>query len=64
MQYCSIVPKEVVEKYGKDFRRHPCGTGPFQFVAWEEGQALILKKNQYYFEKDSCRKTIALSRWN
>ncbi|MDP4284010.1 MAG: ABC transporter substrate-binding protein [Bacteroidota bacterium] len=53
MQYCSIVPKEVVQKYGKDFRRHPCGTGPFQFVAWEEGQALILKKNPLYFEKDS-----------
>jgi oligopeptide transport system substrate-binding protein len=54
MQYCSIIPKEVVEKYGKDFRRHPCGTGPFQFVAWEEGQALILKKNPEYFEKDSA----------
>src|SRR5665213_1895955 len=53
MQYCSIIPHEVVEKYGKDFRRHPCGTGPFQFVAWEEGQALILKKNPNYFEKDS-----------
>ena len=53
MQYCSIVPKEVVDKYGKDFRRHPCGTGPFQFVAWEEGQALIMKKNPLYFEKDS-----------
>jgi oligopeptide transport system substrate-binding protein len=54
MQYCSIIPKEVVEKYGKNFRRHPCGTGPFQFVAWEEGQALILKKNPEYFEKDSA----------
>ncbi|HUS02514.1 MAG TPA: ABC transporter substrate-binding protein [Chitinophagaceae bacterium] len=53
MQYCSIVPHEVVEKYGKDFRRHPCGTGPFQFIAWEEGQALILSKNKNYFEKDS-----------
>lgn len=53
MQYCSIVPHEAVEKYKKDFRRHPCGTGPFQFVAWEEGQALIMKKNQNYFEKDS-----------
>lgn len=53
MQYCSIVPHEAVEKYKKDFRRHPCGTGPFQFVAWEEGQALIMKKNPNYFEKDS-----------
>ena len=53
MQYCSIVPKEAVEKYGNEFRRHPVGTGPFQFVGWEEGQALILKKNDHYFERDS-----------
>lgn len=58
MQYCSVVPKEVVEKYGKDFRRHPCGTGPFQYIAWEEGQALILKKNPQYFEKDSLGKRL------
>jgi peptide/nickel transport system substrate-binding protein len=43
--------KEVVEKYGSDFRSHPCGTGPFQFVAWEEGLALIFRKNENYFEK-------------
>ena len=54
MQYCSIIPKEAVEKYGMDFRQHPVGTGPFAFVAWEEGQALILKKNKNYFEKDSA----------
>jgi len=53
MQYCSIVAKEAVEKYGNDFRRHPVGTGPFQFVAWEEGQALVMKKNDHYFERDS-----------
>lgn len=53
MQYCSIVPKEAVEKYGSSFRSHPVGTGPFAFVAWEEGQALVLKKNNHYFEKDS-----------
>lgn len=52
MQYCSIVPKEAVEKYKTDFRRHPVGTGPFRLVAWEEGQALILKKNDRYFERD------------
>ena len=51
--YCSIVPKEVVEKWGKDFRSHPCGTGPFQFKSWEEGQALILLKNEKYFETEN-----------
>ena len=58
MQYCSIVSKEAVEKYGNDFRRHPVGTGPFQFVAWEEGQALILRKNEHYFEKDAGGKSL------
>ncbi|MEI6586825.1 MAG: ABC transporter substrate-binding protein [Sediminibacterium sp.] len=57
-QYCSIVPKEVVEKYGKDFRRHPCGTGPFQFQSWDEGQALILHKNEQYFEQDGSAKRL------
>ncbi|HET6993823.1 MAG TPA: ABC transporter substrate-binding protein, partial [Chitinophagaceae bacterium] len=54
MQYCSVVPKEAIEKYGNDFRRHPVGSGPFRFVAWEEGQALVLAKNENYFERDSA----------
>ena len=58
MQYCSIVPHEAIEKYGTDFRRHAVGTGPFQFVAWEEGQALIMKKNPNYFERDAHGKQL------
>ena len=53
MQYCSIVPKEVVNKYGKDFRRHPCGTGPFTLTSWDEGEAMIFHKNAHYWERDS-----------
>lgn len=52
MQYCSVVPREAIIKYDKDFRRHPVGTGTFRFGQWEEGQALILYKNEHYFEKD------------
>ena len=58
MQYCSIVPPEAVEKYGGEFRRHPVGTGPFSFVAWEEGQALVLRRNENYFERDSTGKRL------
>jgi ABC-type dipeptide transport system, periplasmic component len=54
MQYCSIVPHEVVKKYGNDFRSHPCGTGPFKLLTWEEGQAMIMAKNEKYFERDSA----------
>ena len=52
MKYCSVVPKEVVEQYGKDFRTHPVGTGPFKFQIWEEGVKLVLRKNPDYFETD------------
>jgi peptide/nickel transport system substrate-binding protein len=52
MKYCSVVPKEVVEHYGKDFRKHPVGTGPFQFQLWQEGVKLVLRKNPDYFECD------------
>ena len=52
MQYCSIVPKEAVEKYGSDFRSHPVGTGPFEMITWIEGQTLLFKKNERYFETD------------
>ncbi len=58
MQYCSIVLKEAVEKYKDDFRRHPVGTGPFSFVAWEEGQAMVMKRNNHYFERDSTGKSL------
>ncbi len=51
--YCSVIPKEAVEKYGNNFRSNPVGSGPFQFKVWEEGQALILTKNKNYFEIDS-----------
>lgn len=54
MKYCSVVPKEVVEKYGKDFRKHPVGTGPFQIKMWEEGVKLVMRKNPDYFERDSA----------
>jgi peptide/nickel transport system substrate-binding protein len=52
MPYCSIVPKEAIEQYGADFRKHPVGTGPFCLLKWQEGERLVLKKNLHYFEKD------------
>jgi len=52
MQYCSVIPHEIVEHYGRDFRNHPIGTGPFKFKMWREGVKLIFVKNENYFEKD------------
>jgi len=53
MQYCSVVPYEIIDQYGKDFRNHPIGTGPFKFKMWEEGVKLVLTKNENYFERDN-----------
>lgn len=52
MKYCSVVPKEIVEHYGNDFRANPIGTGPFQFKRWEENIKLVFRKNPNYHEKD------------
>ncbi|WMI67122.1 ABC transporter substrate-binding protein [Aestuariibaculum sp. YM273] len=52
MKYCSVVPEEIVELYGSDFRSNPIGTGPFKFKRWEENIKLIFRKNENYFEKD------------
>jgi ABC-type transport system substrate-binding protein len=54
MQYCSVVPRESVEYYGQDFRKHPVGTGPFKFQFWKENVRLVLLKNPDYFEQDSA----------
>ena len=51
MQYCSVVPKEVVEN--GNFNKHPVGTGPFKFQIWKDGVKLVLRKNPNYFEKEA-----------
>ena len=53
MKYCSVVPKEIVEHYGNDFRSNPIGTGPFKFKRWEENLKLVFRKNSHYFETDA-----------
>jgi len=58
MPYCFVVPHEAVERYGQDFGRNPVGTGPFYMKFWKEGEKLVLRKNNRYFEKDSLGNTL------
>ena len=58
MKYCSVVPKEIVEHYGSDFRSNPIGTGPFKFKLWEENIKLVFRKNHDYFEIDDQGKSL------
>ena len=50
MKYCSVVPKEITEYHGSEFRSNPIGTGPFKFKRWEENIKLVFRKNENYFE--------------
>ena len=52
MPYAYVVPHEAVEKYGKDFREHPVGTGPFRFKLWDEGNVLLYARNPRYWRRD------------
>jgi oligopeptide transport system substrate-binding protein len=53
MQYCSVIPHEIVDHYGKDYRKHPIGTGPFRFKMWKESVKLVFVKNPKYFESEN-----------
>ena len=55
MPYGRIVPREVVEALGEDYRRTPIGTGPFKVFEWRENDYLILHKNPHYFEATPSR---------
>ena len=52
MKYCSVVPKEAIDHFGKKFRANPIGTGPFKFKLWEENIKLVFRKNNEYYEFD------------
>jgi len=58
MKYFSVVPQEIVEHYGEDFRKNPVGTGPFSFKMWQEGTQINMLKNLNYFEKDANNNTL------
>ena len=53
MQYCSVIPQELADHFGKDFRKNPVGCGPFVYKYWKEGVKLVLRKNTNYYEIDN-----------
>ena len=51
MDFCDVVPKEWVDKWGKQFNRHPLGTGPFVFQKWTPGREIVLTRNPELLER-------------
>lgn len=50
MPYGSVLPPEAVRAYGKSFRSHPVGTGPYRFKRWDEGRSLVFQAHPHYRE--------------
>lgn len=49
----AVLPEHLLEgedMQESDFFRHPIGTGPYKLTEWDEGQAIILDKNEDYFK--------------
>jgi peptide/nickel transport system substrate-binding protein len=46
--YASMQSPAAIQKYGKDLGLHPTGTGPFEFVSYQPGQSLVIKRNENY----------------
>ncbi len=52
MPYCWVFPKEAYEKYGVEMRAKCVGTGPFIAKEIKEGDAVILARNENYWDVD------------
>ncbi len=48
MPFTYAVPKEAVQKYGKEFINHPVGTGPFITGKYTQGNKIVYTKNPNY----------------
>lgn len=48
INFAFVVPKEVVAQYGKDFGKHPVGSGAFSLEEWVLGQRVVFSRNPKY----------------
>jgi len=49
LYFTAIVSPTAAQKLGADFKNHPVGTGPFQFVQWAKDDRIALKRFEGYW---------------
>ncbi|MBL7777645.1 MAG: ABC transporter substrate-binding protein [Chitinophagales bacterium] len=52
LPFAAVFPKEAVEKYKGEILYHAVGTGPFVLKALKQDEAIILARNEEYWDKD------------
>ena len=50
MVWNGVVSPTAAAKYGKDFRNHPVGSGPFIFHEWRQRDQVVLDANPDYWK--------------
>jgi ABC-type transport system substrate-binding protein len=52
MNFCDVLPRDVVQKYGDDFQYHLTGSGPYYIKDWRRNISYQFERNPYYTGKD------------
>jgi oligopeptide transport system substrate-binding protein len=52
MPFATVVPREIVQKYGKEFQYHLVGSGPYKLVEIRRGIRWRLVRNPFYTGPD------------
>jgi ABC-type transport system substrate-binding protein len=45
--YAAVVPREAVERYGKEFAMRPVGSGPFRLVSFDTARILLERNPEF-----------------
>ena len=53
-----IVSPAAVQQHGKEFGRHPSGTGPYTFKEWASNQHVIVERNADYWDGAPSMETV------
>jgi len=48
LDFCDVVPREWVERWGPEFGRHPLGTGPFALDEWTPREIRLSRHPDYW----------------
>ncbi|OOP57414.1 MAG: hypothetical protein AYP45_03620 [Candidatus Brocadia carolinensis] len=53
LPYTSIVKRQAIAFYGKEFKLHPVGTGSFKLERFESNEQIVFVRNESYWEKQN-----------
>lgn len=51
--WASVVPRQAVERLGREFGSRPVGSGPFTFESWVRDAQVVLRRFDRYWRVDS-----------